>query len=83
MREALARYDAMREAALADAQQRLQARISASLGIPIELSLIDAKALQAWQEQWKPRPDRPGGWNWREQRLRLTSTVESSRDTTP
>ncbi len=75
MREALARYDAMREAALADAQQRLQARISASLGIPIELSLIDAKALQAWQEQWKPRPDRPGGWNWREQRLRLTSTV--------
>jgi hypothetical protein len=70
----LARYNAMREAALTDAQERLRARISA-IGIPIRLSLIDEAALQAWEEQWRPRSDRPGGWNWREQRLALRSTL--------
>jgi hypothetical protein len=75
LRDVLARYDAMREAALADAQHRLQTRNSAPLGIPIELSPIDQKALRAWREQWKPRPDRPGGWDWPEQRRRLASTT--------
>jgi hypothetical protein len=65
----------MREAALADAQARLNARISVPLGIPIELSLIDERALRAWQDQWTPRSDRPGGWNWRQQRSRLGATV--------
>jgi hypothetical protein len=73
--ELLARYNAMREAALGDAQERLRARFSARLDIPIRLSLIDEPSLQAWQGQWKPRSDRPGGWNWREQRLALRSTL--------
>jgi len=75
VQNALVRYNAMREAAIFDAEERLQARISDTFGIPIELSLIDERALLAWQEQWKPRSDRLGGWNWREQRLRLASTV--------
>jgi hypothetical protein len=65
----------MREAAIADAQERLRARISVPLGIQVTLSLIDEAALQAWHEQWKPRADRPGGWDWRDQRRRLASTV--------
>ena len=75
VQNALARYNAMREAALADAEQRLQNRISDPLGSTIRLSLLDERALGAWQQQWKPRPDRSGGWNWRDQRLRLASTI--------
>jgi hypothetical protein len=73
--DALARYNAMREAALTDAQERLQAKISVSLDVPISLSSINKAALQAWQNHWMPRSTRPGGWNWREQRSRLASTV--------
>ena len=69
--EVLARYDAMRAAALADAKNRLISRIS----VPIHLSVIDAAALTAWQDQWRPKPGWPGGWNWREQRLRLRATL--------
>jgi hypothetical protein len=71
----LARYNAMREAALVDAQERLFEKISGPRDVQVRLSLIDEPALRAWQKQWKPRPDCPGGWNWREQRLRLASNV--------
>jgi hypothetical protein len=70
-RDALARYNAMREAALADAQHRRHARIPAA----VRLSMIDDAALRAWREKWRPSSNRPGGWDWREQRLRLASTV--------
>lgn len=73
--EVTARYNAMREAALADAQERLLARISSPLRIPLTLSPLDEPALLAWQTQWKPRPGRPGGWNWREQRRALRATL--------
>jgi len=73
--DALVRYNAMREAALADAQNRLIARIEVAHGIPVRLSLIDEVALQAWQAQWRRQFGLDGGWNWREQRLRLGSTV--------
>ncbi len=72
---ALVRYNAMREAALGDAQERLHTRISVPFGIPVRLSLIDETALRAWKAQWGLRSDRPGGWDWRKQRLRLASTV--------
>jgi hypothetical protein len=49
--------------------------MNAQLWITPRLSLIDEAALQAWEEQWRPRSDRPGGWNWREQRLALRSTL--------
>jgi hypothetical protein len=65
----------MRMAALIDAQERLVARIFGSRGIPVRLSLIDDAALLAWREQWTPRPDQPGGWNWPEQTRRLRSTL--------
>ncbi len=48
--DVLARYNAMREAALEDAQERLFARISVRHGIPVRLSGIDETALWAWQE---------------------------------
>jgi len=73
--DVLARYNAIREAALGDAQQRLRARISAPLGSSVVLSLIDKTALMAWQEQWTPRADRAGGWNWPDQRRRLAATI--------
>jgi hypothetical protein len=69
--EVLARYDAMRAAALADAQERLTARLL----VPLRLSVIDQTALAAWQDQWRPNSSWPGGWNWREQRLRIRSTL--------
>jgi hypothetical protein len=74
--EALARYNnAMREAALADAQERPLAGISPAICLPVRFSHIDETALRAWPEQWKSRIDRHGGWNWREQRLALRSTL--------
>jgi hypothetical protein len=43
--DALAGYDAMREAALAEARERLHARASAPPGIPVRLSMIDEMTL--------------------------------------
>jgi hypothetical protein len=75
LHDALARYNAMREAALTEAQLRLQVRLPKAIGPLVRLSPLGEAALRAWETEWVPRSGRPGGWNWREQQLRLASTI--------
>jgi hypothetical protein len=73
-RSAAARYLAKRQATHQEAMRRLPSLFRVVrpdlVGVPLRLAMIDAWALHAWENQWKPSfRGGDGGWDWHSERF--------------